>query len=59
MIVFSGVLQKGGHEAKHKFVKKVLRKGSSVAKRGCCEKGDLRCNLYQTTRTPFLENPLF
>ena len=26
-----------------KLAKKVLRKRGSVAKRGCCEKGDLRC----------------
>ena len=32
-----------GPEAKFSFVEKVLRKGGSVAKRGCCEKGYHRC----------------
>ena len=39
---FWGVAKRGP-EAKFSFVAKVLRKGGSVAKRGCCEKGYHRC----------------
>ena len=44
---FFSSVAKRGPEAKFSFAEKVLRKGGSVAKRGCCEKGYHRCINYR------------
>ena len=54
---FSGVSKKGGPEAKHKFLKKVSKKGGSVQKRGCPKKGYHRCTFHFHVKVH--ERPMF
>ena len=44
-MIFVGIVEKRGPEVKHKFLKKVYKKGGSVQKRGCTKKGYHQCKL--------------